>query len=162
MPVGYTHDPAGAATAAVNVLQALTQAGQGRARMDAVVAGLVARDPSPGLRASIGVGRDRAESRDVVNIVPAAVSVASYSPLSARVSVWTMAISRGAISDGAPVSVITAWATHTVDVVWEDSDWKAKDTTGQVGPTPDQVVTPDADSPLAQPIQSGYYSFYVN
>ncbi|MBF6061999.1 hypothetical protein IU500_19380 [Nocardia terpenica] len=162
VPVGYSHDPQGAATAAVNAIQALTQAGQGRVRMDAVVAALIARDPGPGLRASMQVGRDRGENRDVVNVVPAAVSVTGYSPISTRVTVWTMVISRGAVTDNAAASVITAWSTHTVDLVWETGDWKAKETTGHVGPTPDQTVSPPPDSPLAQPIQPGYYSFYVN
>ncbi|WP_157777506.1 hypothetical protein [Nocardia terpenica] len=162
VPAGYTHDEHGAATAAVNTIQALTQAGQGRARMDAVVTALIARDPGPQLRQSIRVGRARSAGSDVVNTVPAAVSVTGYSPTAARATVWTMIISRGTITDNAAPAVITAWSTHTVDLVWEAEDWKAKETTGHVGPTPDQAVSPAADSPLAQPVQPGYYSFYVN
>ncbi|MBF6331462.1 hypothetical protein [Nocardia transvalensis] len=162
VPIGYTHDQPGAATAGVNTIQALTQARQGRVRMEAVVAALIARDPGPGLRKSIQIGRDRSEGRDVVNSVPAAVSVTSYSPSAARVSVWTMVISCGAITDKAAPSVITAWSTHNIDLVWEAGDWKAKETTGHVGPAPDQTVSPAADSPLAQPVQPGYYSFYIN
>ncbi|MFF3569246.1 hypothetical protein ACFYXQ_15860 [Nocardia jiangxiensis] len=162
VPVGYTRDEAGAATAAVNTIQALTQAGQGRVPMAAVVGALIARDPGPHLRASISVGADRSQGTDVVNMIPAAVTVKNFSPLSAQVSVWTMTLSRGAISKDAPVSVITAWSTHVVDLVWEDGDWKVKETTGQVGPTPDEQVSPSPDSPVAQPIQSGYYSFYIN
>ncbi|MQY18954.1 hypothetical protein [Nocardia macrotermitis] len=162
VPVGYTRDEAGAATAAVNTIQALTQAGQGRVPMSAVVAALIARDPGPHLRASIEVGAGRGQGSEVVNMIPAAVTVKSFSPLAARVSIWTMTLSRGAISTGGPVSVITAWSTHDVDLVWQDGDWKVKDTAGQVGPTPDEQVSPTPDSPLTQQIQSGYYSFYVN
>lgn len=162
VPVGYARDRAGAATAAVNAVQALTQAGQGRIRMSAVEHAVVARDPGPGLRRSLGIGANRAPDRDVVNLVPAAVSVAELSPSSARVTLWTVAVSRAAISDGDPISVITAWATHTVSLVWENGDWKAKDLTSQVGPTPEQTVAPGTQSPLSAVFESGYYSVYVN
>ncbi|MFF0494589.1 hypothetical protein ACFYTQ_36695 [Nocardia sp. NPDC004068] len=162
VPAGYAHDKHGAATAGVNTVQALTQAGQGRVSMDAVVAAVIARDPGPQLRKSIEVGKGRSEGRDVVNMVPAAVTVTSYSASTAEVSVWTMVISRGAVTDNAAPAIITAWSTHTVDLVWEAGDWKAKEVAGHVGPTPDQTVSPGPDSPLAQPVQPGYYSFYIN
>jgi len=162
VPVGYTDDRAGAATAAVNTLQALTQAGQGRVQMDAVVTALVARDPGPHLRASIRIGRDRTQDSGVVNLIPAAVTVSRFTPLAAHVTVWTMALSQGAIGSDAPPWVITAWATNEVDLVWEHRDWRAKETAGHPGPMPEEAVSPGADSPLAQPIQPGFYTFYVN
>ncbi|MFJ4649692.1 hypothetical protein ACIP5Y_00295 [Nocardia sp. NPDC088792] len=162
VPIGYAHDRAGAETAAVNTVQALTQAGQGRIPMGAVEHAIIARDPGPGLRRSLGIGADRAPERDVVNLVPAAVSVVDFSALAAQVSVWTVAVSRSAISDGDPASVITAWATHTVSLVWESGDWKAKEITSQTGPTPEQTVAPGAQSPLSATPESGYYSFYIN
>lgn len=162
VPVGYSQDRAGAATAAVNIVQALTQAGQGRIRMATVEHALVARDPGPGLRRSLGIGANRSPARDVVNLVPAAVSVPEFSVSSARVRVWTVAVSRAAISEDAPVSVITAWSSHTVSLVWETQDWKAKELTSHVGPTPEQTVAPGTESPLSEVFESGYYSFYVN
>ncbi|WP_327138878.1 hypothetical protein [Nocardia sp. NBC_01327] len=162
VPVGYARDRAGAETAAVNTVQALTQAGQGRIPMSAVEHAVIARDPGPGLRRSLGIGTGRAPGRDVVNLVPAAVSMLEFSPAAARVSVWTVAVSRSSISDGDPASVITAWATHSVSLVWEGGDWKAKELTSQTGPTPEQSVAPGAQSPLAGALESGYYSFYVN
>ncbi|MGX1763375.1 hypothetical protein ACWIG5_41875, partial [Streptomyces lydicus] len=162
VPVGYTRDSEGAATAAVNTVQALTQAAQGRITMDAVQAALVARDPGPHLRNSMRIGRDRGVGTAVVNLVPAAVSVTAFAPSSARVTVWTVAVSRTTIAEGAPVSVVTAWATHTVDLLWEGGDWKAKDAIGQVGPAPEEVAAPSTDSPLSKPLQSGYYTVYVN
>ncbi|WP_135236707.1 hypothetical protein [Nocardia sp. CS682] len=162
VPIGYTRDREGAATAAVNTVQALTQAGQGRIALDAVQGALLARDPGPRLRTSMRIGLDRTPSADVVNLVPAAVSVTALTPSSARVMVWTVAVSRSAIAEGAPVSVVTAWATHTVELVWERGDWKAKEATGHVGPSPEEVVAPGADSPLTQPLQSGYYTVYIN
>lgn len=162
VPVGYTRDQAGAETAAVNTVQALTQAGEGRIPMAAVQHAVVARDPGPGLRRSLGIAANRAPDRDVVNLVPAAVSVVEFSPSAARVSVWTVAVSRSSISDGDPASVITAWATHTMSLVWERGDWKAKELTAQTGPTPEQAVAPGTASPLSGALESGYYSFYVN
>ncbi|WP_297615320.1 hypothetical protein [Nocardia sp.] len=162
VPVGYAHDRAGAETAAVNTVQALTQAGQGRIPMSAVEHAVIARDPGPGLRRSLGIGADRAPGRDVVNLVPAAVSMVEFSSSAARVSVWTVAVSRSSISDGDPASVITAWATHSVSLVWEAGDWKVKELTSQTGPTPEQSVAPGAQSPLSGALESGYYSFYIN
>ncbi|MFB8279543.1 hypothetical protein [Nocardia colli] len=162
VPTGYTRDREGAATAAVNTVQALTQAGQGRISMDSVLDALLARDPGPHLRASMQIGRDRPAGPEVVNLVPAAVSVTAFTSFSARVMVWTVAVSRAAITEGAPVSIVTAWATNTVELVWERGDWKAKDATGTLGPTPEQVVAPGADSLLTQPLQAGYYTVYVN
>jgi len=162
VPVGYTHDRAGAATAAVNTLQALTQAGQGRVRMDAVVTALTARDPGPGLRQSIEIGRDRPEDPTVVNLIPVAASVSGFSSTAAHVRVWTLALSPSAVTTDAPTSVMTAWATHEVDLVWQRGDWKAKEIASHPGPTPDEAGASAADSVLAQPVQSGFYAFYVN
>ncbi|MVU80838.1 hypothetical protein GPX89_26740 [Nocardia sp. ET3-3] len=162
VPVGYARDRAGAETAAVNAVQALTQAGEGRIRMETVERAVVARDPGPGLRRSLGIGADRAADRDVVNLVPAAVSVLELSRSAARVSVWTVAVSRSSIGDGDPASVITAWATHTVSLVWEKDDWKVKELGSATGPTPEQAVAPGAQSPLSGALESGYYSFYIN
>ncbi|MBF6171131.1 hypothetical protein [Nocardia blacklockiae] len=161
VPAGYSRDRAGAATAAVNVVQALAQAGQGRIGMAAVASVLVAADPGPQLRKSIEVGRDRADDSNVLNVLPAAVSVLSYSDNTAEVSVWTVGVSRSTIGPGDPVSVVTVWSTNTVSLVWRDGDWKAQEKTGRVGPTADEVVAPNSGSPLTAPLLGGYYSFYV-
>ncbi|MCX4097698.1 hypothetical protein [Nocardia sp. alder85J] len=162
VPVGYSRDRSGAATAAVNVVQALAQAGSGRIAMDKVVAALVATDPGPALRASIALGSNRAPDSDVLTVLPAAVSVTAFTDTTAEVSVWTMGVSRASISPGDPVSVTTVWSTDTVELVWQDGDWRAREKTGRVGPTPDDAVAPTAGSPLAQPLVGGYYTIYVD
>ncbi|RJO67956.1 hypothetical protein D5S18_34205 [Nocardia panacis] len=159
VPTGYAHDREGAATAAVNIVQALTQAGQGRIRMDAVAATLLTRTPGPQLRNSMQIGSGRATGPVVVNLVPAAVSIGEYAGTSARVSVWAMTVSRGAIADSDRISLITAWSTQTLDLVWEDNDWKANEVSGRAGPTPEKSVTTPKTS---APFQSGYFSFYIN
>ncbi|MGW5383903.1 hypothetical protein [Nocardia sp. NPDC003963] len=162
VPAGYTRDAEGAATAAVNAVQALAQAGQGRIAMTDVERVLVATDPGPQLRESIAISRDRGSEEDVLTVLPAAVSVSAVTDTAAEVSVWTMGVSRAAIEPGDPVSVTTLWTSNTVSLVWQDEDWKVQEKTGQVGPTPDEVVAPDAASPLSKPLVGGYYSFYVN
>ncbi|MFE3105335.1 hypothetical protein [Nocardia tengchongensis] len=162
VPAGYSRDQQGAASAAVNAVQALTQAGQGRVDMRKVVAVLVAAHPGPELSKSIDISRDRARDEDVLNVLPAAVSVTSVTDAAAQVSVWTMGVSRAAIAPGDPVSVTTVWSTHTVSLVWENDDWKVSEKTGRVGPAPDEVVAPNSGSPLTKPLLGGYYSFYVD
>ncbi|MEV6276657.1 hypothetical protein [Nocardia sp. NPDC051832] len=162
VPVGYSRDREGAATAAVNIVQALFQAGEGRVAMSAVETVLIARDPGPNLRRSIDRARDRAENSSVVNVMPAAVSVAGFGESGARVAVWMMAVSRSQINPQTPISVLTIWSTHTVDLVWEQSDWRAKESQSKTGPDPSELTNITKDSPLGQPLESGHYSIYVN
>ncbi|PXX53449.1 hypothetical protein DFR70_12760 [Nocardia tenerifensis] len=162
VPIGYSRDHEGAATAAVNTVQALTQAGQGRIAMAAVEAALIARDPGLRLRKWIENGRDRAEDSSVLNIVPAAVSVTGHSESSAHVGVWVMVVSRSQINPQSPMSVNTAWATDTVDLVWEDGDWQVKELSSKTGPEPGELTNITKDSPLGQPLEAGHYSVYIN
>ena len=163
VPSGYTRDPDGAATAAVNVIQALAQAAQGRVEMANVIATMIAKNPSSTLQKSIDVDSGRSEDSDLVfNILPAAVTVSSFTADVAQVTVWTMSMSRAPISAGDPVSVQTIWSTSELSLVWENGDWKARDKSFRSGPVPDEVVNLAKESPLAKPLQGGYYSFYVN
>ncbi|WP_405161524.1 hypothetical protein OG203_35105 [Nocardia sp. NBC_01499] len=162
VPTGYTRDRAGAATAAVNIVQALTQAGQGRVSATAVRSALAASDPGPGLTKSMDIASGREHDSNVLNVLPAAVTVESLNPDTAQVAVWTVAVSRDSITPRDPVSVMTLWSSTTVSVVWEHGDWKAKDLATRSGPTPDEVVAPGPGSPLTLPLQGGYYTFYVD
>ncbi len=162
VPSGYSHDRAGAATAAVNIVQALTQAGQGRISAGAARSALVASTPGPGLARSLDIAAGRGQDSNVLNVLPAAVSVESLSGGSAQVDVWTVAVSRGSITPGDPVSVMTLWSSTSVSLTWEHGDWKAKDLTTHTGPTPDEVVAPGSGSPLTHSLLGGYYTFYVD
>lgn len=162
VPTGYTRDRAGAATAAVNIVQALTQAGQGRTSVAAVRSALAASHPGPGLTKSMDIASGREHDSNVLNVLPAAVTVESLHPEGAHVAVWTLAVSRDSITPGDPVSVVTLWSSTTVSLVWEHGDWKAEDLTTRSGPTPDEVVAPNSGSPLTRPLQGGYYTFYVD
>ncbi|QIS09841.1 hypothetical protein [Nocardia arthritidis] len=162
VPTGYTRDRAGAATAAVNIVQALTQAGQGRVTASAVRSALAASNPGPGLTKSLDIASGGEHDSNVLNVLPAAVTVKSVNADTAQVAVWTVAVSRDSIAPGDPVSVMTLWSSTTVSLVWEHGDWKAKDLVTHNGPTPDQVVAPGSGSPLTRPLQGGYYTFYVD
>ncbi|MGX1763020.1 hypothetical protein ACWIG5_40065, partial [Streptomyces lydicus] len=162
VPTGYTRDRAGAATAAVNTVQALTQAGQGRVTATAVRSALAAVNPGPGLTKSMDIASGREHDSNVLNVLPAAVTVESLNPDTAQVAVWTVAVSRYSIAPGDLVSVMTLWSSTTVSLVWERGDWKAKDLATRSGPTPDQVVAPGSGSPLTLPLHGGYYTFYVD
>lgn len=162
VPTGYSRDRAGAATAAVNIVQALTQAGQGRVTAGAVRSALAASAPGPGLTKSMDIASGREHDSNVLNVLPAAVTVESLNADTAKVAVWTVAVSRDSITPGDPVSVMTLWSSTTVSLVWEHDDWKAKDLATRSGPTPDEVVAPGSGSPLTRPLQGGYYTFYVD
>ncbi|WP_280385945.1 hypothetical protein [Nocardia wallacei] len=162
VPTGYTRDRAGAATAAVNVVQALTQAGQGRVTATAVRSALTASDPGPGLTKSLDIASGREHDSNVLNVLPAAVTVESVNADTAQVAVWTVAVSRDSITPGDPVSVMTLWSSTTVSLVWERGDWKAKDLATHTGPTPDEAIAPGSGSPLTRPLQGGYYTFYID
>ncbi|WP_216917662.1 hypothetical protein [Nocardia noduli] len=162
VPAGYTRDQAGAATAAVNIVQALAQAGHGRVQMDAVVATMIAQHPGPDLARAIEIGRDRAAEDAILNVLPAAVTVTAFTDTTAEVTVWTMGVSRASIAPGDPVSVMTLWTTNTVSLVWQDEDWKAVEKSGRIGPSPDEVVAPNSASALTKPLLEGYYTFYLN
>ena len=163
VPSGYTRDKEGAASAAVNTVQALTQAGQGRVDMEDVVAARIARDPGAELRKSIDIDSGRTlDDSSVLNTLPAAVTVRSYSDEIAQVTVWWMSVSQASIGPDDPKSVMALWATSDVTVVWENEDWRVKEELNHTGPSPDEAVNPTGDSPLVTPFQAGYYSFYVN
>ena len=43
---------------------------------------------------------------------------------------------------------LTQWATFTVRLVWESSDWKIDDVTVSSGPTPDTAIATGDQTPL--------------
>jgi hypothetical protein len=63
---------------------------------------------------------------------PLAVKVEAYSPQRARLSVWLVQVlSRQGVA--VPQS---SWVTETVELVWEDGDWRLWSDTTTAGPTP--------------------------
>lgn len=162
VPGGYTRDTQGASTAAVNVLQAFDQASQGRIDMRDVRSTMIAADPGPELAREIELGSNRDESSDVMNTLPAAVHVSSFSTDAAQISVWSMTTTQSDINNTGTVAVSTLWATTDISLVWQDGDWKAADWSYRQGPRPEDASYPAADSALGGQLTAGYYTFYID
>lgn len=159
IPSGYTRDKGGAATAAVNVIQAISKANRGKADIGQVQARLVASTPSQALTKALADAKGRPATDDVFNTVPATVTVGSITEQEAEVAVWTVTAGQSAINAAGQKAMSTVWATTTVALVWENGDWKARDWRFKVGPEPSEVSDP---TQAAKDIESGYYSFFIN
>ncbi|MFF5037521.1 hypothetical protein [Nocardia salmonicida] len=159
IPSGYTRDKGGAATAAVNVIQAISKANRGKAEIGQVQARLVAANPSQALTKALADAKGRPATDDVFNTVPATVTVGSITEQEAEVAVWTVTAGQSAINAAGQKAMSTVWATTTVALVWENGDWKARDWRFKVGPEPSEVSDP---TQAAKDIESGYYSFFIN
>ncbi|OZC55453.1 hypothetical protein CH267_12765 [Rhodococcus sp. 06-621-2] len=162
VPSGYTRDEQGASTAAVNVLQAFDQASQGRIDMNDVRSTMIAADPGAELAREVELGSNRDLSEDVMNTLPAAVHVSSFSPDAAQISVWTMNTTQSDLNGTGTVAVSTLWATTDISLVWQDGDWKAQDWSYRQGPRPEDASYPAADSALGGQLTAGYYTFYID
>lgn len=162
IPTGYTRDKPGAATAAVNFTQAVSQARQGQIEGAKLKETSVGSGASEALLQVLGVGTERAEDSGVFNSAPVVVTVPQFSTDTAVVSVWAVGASQSKVNDTGKVGVLTLWTTTTVTLQWIDDDWKATDWQFQSGPNPDDATFPQADSALSQTAISGYYSFYIN
>ncbi|MBF6388140.1 hypothetical protein IU444_28850 [Nocardia farcinica] len=159
LPSGYTRDKGGAATAAVNVIQAISRANRGQADIDQVKARLIAASPSDALTKVIADAKGRPATEDLFNTVPATVTVGTVTDQEAEVAVWTVTAGQSVINAAGQKAVSTVWSTTTVGLVWENGDWKARDWRFQVGPEPSEVSAPSHDT---KAIESGYYSFFIN
>ena len=65
-------------------------------------------------------------------VEPLAVKVEAYSADRARLSVWLVRL----LSRQGVVVPQTSWVTETVELVWEDGDWRLWSDTSTPGPTP--------------------------
>lgn len=63
---------------------------------------------------------------------PLALKIEAYSPQRARLSVWLVRV----LSRQGVVVPQSSWVTETVEVVWEDGDWRLWSDTSTPGPTP--------------------------
>ena len=151
VPVGYARTEAGAVAAAVAYTQVLDGiGGLGAASREAALE-LIASDDARGqlsteLAASAGVIAESlgltAEAVDdeefVARPIPAGYRIDSFTQDAASVSVWGTAVfiapGRQASSDG--------WSTVTVELVWENADWRVSSRETADGPTPPDTPTP--------------------
>lgn len=161
VPSGYTRDKSGAATAAVNFIQAMGQAYAGKLDVAKIRAKSVVPQPGPKLGEALSSNENRAEGKDVFSDVPLSIKVTSLTPDAATVSVWTATAGTSAINASGQLATTVVWSTTDVQLVWSEGDWKAKDWSFRQGPDPATAAAP-VKGDAAQKIESGYYSFYVN
>lgn len=162
IPSGYTRDKTGAVTAAVNFIQAITQAGQGRISGDKLREQAVGPGASKALLDVVEQNSGRGATENVYSTIPVVTTVPTFDPARAVVSVWQVDTSQSKIGDAGKVGVQTIWSTTTVTLSWSGTDWKVIDWKFEPGPNPADTTFPAADSPLAQKATNGYYSFYVD
>lgn len=161
IPAGYSHDRSGAATAATNFVQALSNTYQGRIKADDLRAAVLAANPSEALNKALGTAAGRPQTKDVFSQVPAAAAVQSYTENEAKIAIWAAGVTQSRPTPG-EVTVQVPWSTTTITVTWQDDDWKVSDYKFEAGPEPGQVSSVNGGSPLAGELVAGYYSFYVN
>ena len=151
VPVGFARSEAGAVAAAVNVTAAVSQ--RLLYRSDEEVAAAVAELAASGTEdaqvddalARLGEVRPRLAAGSGPTwwvVAPLATRVLGFSEERATVSVWLV---RVLAQTGVAVPQST-WATVTVELVWEEDDWRLWSTTERPGPT---VVADGTDLPAS-------------
>ncbi len=147
--VGFRRDEAGAVAAATNLILTLEQAGatdRGAAvRAYEILAAEGARQT---LAADMGATWDALHGSIAVNgplssslflrTIPVGHQVVRYSDDRATVEVWTLTL----VAAGGMREPLATWETATVEVVWEDDDWKVWSALSDAGPTPAWAATP--------------------
>ncbi|RRQ25319.1 hypothetical protein DK926_23890 [Rhodococcus sp. Eu-32] len=162
VPSGYTRDEQGASTAAVNTIQAIAQAGQGRIDMSGVRETMIASEPGSTLASALDLENNRDEDDDVLSLLPGAVTVTSFTQDAAEVSIWTIGVGQSDINDTGKVAVSTTYSTTDLSLVWQAGDWKAQDWSFRQGPRPEDASYPAVDSALGGQLTAGYYTFYID
>ncbi|MCP3988650.1 MAG: hypothetical protein GY724_06240 [Actinomycetia bacterium] len=150
--VGFTRSEEGAVAAATNLILTLEQAGS-TDRGNAVRAYeiLAAEGSKDFLAAEMATAWDALHGTIAANgpvsstlflrTVPVGHQVARYSQDRATVEIWTLTI----VAAAGMNEPIATWETATVEVVWEDEDWKVWSAVSDQGPSPawaTSAVTP--------------------
>lgn len=144
VPAGYTRDPQGAAAAAVNFLQVCYTASVGGLDPTTITTTSLATTATDTARAMPGPAR-AADPGVGQQLTPLSATVGSVDGNNATVTVWAGAVYGAAKPQ--PVT-LTQWATFTVRLVWQSSDWKVDDVTYRSGPTPDTAIATGDQTPL--------------
>ena len=149
VPVGYEQSTDGAAAAATTYLSTLHQlvaAGEAERRtalgvLSAEGADAVAEEATAAFATLDDVlSRARATTPDArlfLREVPMAYTVSRFTDTRAQVEVWSVGI---VIVEGA-TQATEVWSTNTVELVWEDGDWKVWSWARRAGPQPSLATT---------------------
>lgn len=144
VPAGYARDQAGASAAAVNFLQVCYTASVGGVSPATIRSTSLATSATDAARAMPGPTR-ALDPGTGQQLTPLSVTVGALDENSATITVWAAAV-YGA-RQPQPITV-NQWATFTVRLEWEASDWKIADVTYTDGPTPDTAIATGDQNPL--------------
>lgn len=157
VPVGYTHNQAGAVQAAVNYQVARSSAAyftDEKARHATLTAMMTSqalerqiRNDDTGMQqvlTSLGVTAGSADEL-VARGAAMGTRVTTYTDQVATVEVW-MAGLVGVTDKNAPMPVSASWTTYTLTLQWQAGDWKLSAITSVNGPTP---LDTGSDSPTS-------------
>ena len=141
--VGFTRTEEGAVAAATNLVLTLEQAGT-TDRSNAIRAYeiLAAEGSKQALAADMAATWDALHGSIAVNgpidsslflrTVPVGHEIVRYSPDRATVDVWTLTV----VAAAGMREPLASWETATVEVVWEQEDWKIWSALSIEGPSP--------------------------
>ncbi|MEV7833853.1 hypothetical protein AB0P12_25005 [Streptomyces subrutilus] len=161
IPRGFSQNEQGAQSAAANYAVALgSDAMFKKNSRHALVDGIYAPDTaaamkgpqdaaySPAFLSQLGLdanGNPPQGSTFVTRTVPIGTRVESYTPTTAKVSVWYTGLI-GMSGEKSTDPVRTTWKTWTFELSWVAQDWKVVDDTQQDGPAPVPGDVPVATS----------------
>ncbi|GAA3266885.1 hypothetical protein [Streptomyces lavendulae] len=151
IPKGFAHDEQGAQSAAANFAVALGSDGMLKKDVrHALVDGIYTAEAaaqrkgtqdtaySPAFLATLGLdpnGNAPQGNTFVTRAVPVGTHIESYTPTTAKVSVWyTGLVGMSGAKSTTPVR--TTWKTWTFELTWAGEDWKVVSDTQQDGPAP--------------------------
>ncbi|OXM44250.1 hypothetical protein CFP71_40570 [Amycolatopsis thailandensis] len=154
VPSGYTRDRAGAATAGVNAVQLVNNLAHGQASPEIASTTWPASTADEGTRQALAT---RSGSADQTSKIPATTRVTAYADSSASVEVWVVAVGSGDAVGGG-TNTAARWSTHTIQLRWENGDWKVAGLRANSGPQPGDTGA----TPVTEPLTNGLYTYYIN
>jgi hypothetical protein len=147
---GFSPDASGAAEAATSYLSTLERLvhtgpvdrATALRRLSASDAGTVVQNALDGLATldalTTEARRTQPDARLVLREAPVAYDVSTTGAARARVRLWTVAV---VLIEGR-TEPREVWSTNTVDLVWEDGDWRVADWARRLGPVPTAQADP--------------------
>lgn len=159
IPTGYTHDAGGAATAAMNAVEAGGLARTGRVDGKQIVAQLAVSNPNAATLS--GLEQSRVAGGGDYYEVPLFGQAGSASGDQTVVRVWSVEVSRlPAQQSGDNRPFGGSYRTYTVTLQWQSNDWKVADWKAVDGPNPGDPST-DPSAGGITPWPGGSYTFFV-
>lgn len=170
VPVGYSHDAAGAEAAAANYVVALGSATMiSAARRHAMVAALADPQVEPAMQSQLdqaygstfgrfgldAKGRAPKGQTFVSRTLPIGVRADAVTVGSARIEVWSAGLI-GLSGKGSAQPIAATWTTTTVSLRWVDGDWKWTTASQEDGPTPVQGSQPASSADAIANAANGF------